>query len=205
METTQPKPNSAAPGGASFGGNRGGNAGGRGGNRGGGGRGGQRGGGGRKPGGYQSFGDVKPEFDQKTLSVRRVTRVVAGGRRFAFSVVLAIGDRKGQVGVGVGKAGDTAQAIDKAYSAAKRSMLKLRLTDKQSLPHDGQAKYNSARVYLTPNRGRGIVAGSAVRVVLDLGGVNHVTSKVLSPTKNKLNIARATLETLKQFTAQKKS
>ena len=104
--------------------------------RGGAGRGGPRGGGkdgGRRPGGPRGE-RAKPEFDQKSLEVRRVARVVAGGRRFSFSVAMVIGDRKGRVGVGTGKAGDTALAINKAIRSAKKSMIKIKLNKQGSLP-----------------------------------------------------------------------
>jgi small subunit ribosomal protein S5 len=113
-----------------------------------------------------------------------------------FSVALAIGDRNGLVGLGTGKAIDTSLAIQKAQKDAKKHMLKLKLTKTHSLPHDISAKYGSAKVMLMPNRGRGIIAGSAVRDMLLLAGVKDVTSKVLSGSKNKLNNARATMEAL---------
>src|SRR3989344_5939894 len=96
------------------------------------------------------FGRPKPEFDQKILSIRRVTRVVAGGRRFSFSVALAAGDRKGNVGLGLGKAGDTSLAINKALRNAKKNMIKLKLNKQMSLPHEVSAKFSSSYVMLMP-------------------------------------------------------
>jgi len=154
--------------------------------------GGPRQGGSRRPG----FERAKPEYDQKILEIRRVTRVVSGGRRMTFSVALAIGDRKGLVGLGTGKAIDTSMAIQKAQKAAKKNMLKLSLTKTQSLPYDISAKFGSAKVMLMPNRGRGIISGSAVRDMLLLAGVKDVTTKILSGSKNKLNNARATMVAL---------
>ncbi len=141
----------------------------------------------------------RSEFDQKTLVVRRVTRVVAGGRRFAFSVAVVTGNKKGSVGVGIGKAGDTSQAIQKALADAKKSMITLNLTKTHSITGPGEAKNSSARVMVFPNKGRGLVAGSAVRTVLELAGVKDVTAKVTSPSKNKLNIARAAIDALRPF------
>ena len=144
---------------------------------------------------------ARSEFDQKIISIRRVTRVMAGGRRFSFSVALVAGDRKGSVGVGTGKAADTALAIEKAARAAKKNMVKLTLTKEKRIPHDIKAKYCASRVWLSPATGRGLVAGSSMRAVLELGGVKDVTGKILSRSKNKLNNARATikaLETLKK-------
>lgn len=149
------------------------------------------------------FGDKpKPEFDQKMIQIRRVTRVVAGGRRFAFSVVLAIGDKKGSLGIGIGKAQDTSLAIQKALNKAKKNLLRLKLTKDHSIPHGMDAKFSSAIITVRPNFGRGIVAGSAIRTLLELGGVKDVTVKVLSRSKNKLNNAEALIKALTPF-AQK--
>lgn len=142
---------------------------------------------------------AKPEFDSKTLTIRRVTRVVSGGRRFAFSVALVAGNRKGMVGVGLGKAGDTALAIDKAMRHAKKHMVKINTTKSMSIPHEVYAKYSSGRVELRPVKDRGLVAGSAARTVLELAGITNVAAKIISPSKNQLNIARATVEALKSL------
>lgn len=139
---------------------------------------------------------AKPEFDSKMLSIRRVARVVSGGRRFSFSVALVAGNRKGLVGVGLGKAGDTSLAIDKAMRDAKKHMIKVLTTKDMSIPHEVYAKYSSARVQIIPVKDRGLVAGSAVRNILELAGIKNVVAKIVSPSKNKLNIARATLEAL---------
>ncbi len=139
---------------------------------------------------------VRPEFDQKTLAVRRVARVVAGGRRFNFSVLLVLGNREGSVGVGLGKAADTALAMDKANKRAKREMIRVPRTKNRSIPHELDAKYSSALVVLRPAKGKGLVAGSAARAVLELAGVTDVNAKILSGSKNKLNIARATIKAL---------
>jgi small subunit ribosomal protein S5 len=133
------------------------------------------------------------------LNIRRVARVVAGGRRFTFSVAMVLGNRKGSVGVGVGKAGDTTLAIDKASRVAKKHMIKLNLTKDKSIAHEITEKYSSATVMLRPAKGKGLVAGSAVRSVLELGGVTDTTAKILSPSKNKLNIAQATIKALNKL------
>src|SRR3989344_5499343 len=142
---------------------------------------------------------VRSEFDHKTIDVRRVARVVAGGRRFSFAVSIVVGDRKGTVGVGTGKSGDTASAIEKAIRSAKKSAIKIALTDKSSIPHDVEAKYASAVIRIMPTPGRGIVAGSAVRTVLTLAGITDAGAKIFSGSKNKLNIARAAIEALKKM------
>lgn len=143
----------------------------------------------------------KSEFDQKMINIRRVARVVAGGRRFSFSVAIIIGNKKGKVGVGLGKAGDTTLAIDKAVRNAKKHMITVSLTKDSSIAHDTSAKYNASRVMLIPAAGRGLVAGSSVRPVLELAGVTNVIAKVHSGSKNGLNNARAAVEALKSLKA----
>ncbi len=138
----------------------------------------------------------KSEYDQRIIGIRRVTRVVAGGRRFSFSVVVVAGNHKGTVGVGTGKAGDTALAVEKAYRSAVKHRIQIPLTETQSIAHDVEAKYSSGRVILYPLPGRGLVAGGSVRDVLELAGVKDVGAKILSPSKNKLNNAQAALKAL---------
>ena len=146
-----------------------------------------------------SFERPKPEFDQKMVSIRRVTRVVAGGRRMTFAVAIAIGDKKGSVGLGTGKGGDTAIAIAKALRQAKKNMFKIKTTKDMSLPHQVSAKYSSSILTIMPNRGKGLVAGSTVRDMLILSGIKNVTAKLHSGSKNKLNNARVAYKTLYQL------
>lgn len=140
---------------------------------------------------------VRPEFDQKIISIRRVTRVMAGGRRFSFSVAIVIGDKRGKVGVGIGKAGDTQLAIEKAVRDAKKNMIVVAMNKEGHILHDVHTKYASSEVMIMPAPGRGIVAGSSVRTVLEHAGVKDVTAKIFSRSKNKLNNARAAVEALK--------
>jgi small subunit ribosomal protein S5 len=144
---------------------------------------------------------VRSEFDQKIISIRRVTRVMAGGRRFNFSVSMVIGNKKGKVGVGIGKAGDTQLAIDKAIRNARKNMIEIPLNKHQHIPHDVHVKVASSEVMIMPAPGRGLVAGSSVRTVLELGGVKDVTAKIFSRSKNKLNNARAAVAALKKLQA----
>jgi small subunit ribosomal protein S5 len=146
---------------------------------------------------------VKPEFDQKILDIRRVTRVTKGGKRMNFSVSMVVGDKKGSVGVGTGKANDTSVAIDKAYRNAKRNILRLNLTKTMSIPHEVGAKYCSGKVSIMPASGRGVSAGSALKNVIELAGIKDVTAKIISPSKNKLNISRAALLALSAFDKNK--
>lgn len=144
----------------------------------------------------------RSEFDQKIIGIRRVTRVMAGGRRFSFSVAMVIGDKKGRVGFGVGKASDTALAIEKASRDAKRQMITLNLTENNSIPYNVSAKYCASQIEIRPARGKGLVAGSAVRSVLELAGVTDVTAKILSRSKSPINNARATLNALREFSKE---
>lgn len=144
---------------------------------------------------------ARSEFDQKIISIRRVTRVMAGGRRFNFSVAMVIGNKKGKVGVGIGKAGDTQLAIDKAIRSARKNLIEIPLNKNQHIPHDVHVKVASSEVMIMPAPGRGLVAGSSVRTVLELGGVKDVTAKIFSRSKNKLNNARAAIAALKKLKA----
>ena len=149
--------------------------------------------------GRPSFERPKPEFDQKMVSIRRVTRVVAVGRRMTFAVAIAIGDKKGSIGLGTGKGGDTAVAIAKALRQAKKNMFKIKTTKEMSIPHEVSAKFGSSKLTIMPNRGKGLVSGSTVRDILILGGIKNVTAKLHSGSKNKLNNARVAYKTLYQL------
>lgn len=143
----------------------------------------------------------KSEYDSKMINIRRVARVVAGGRRFSFSVAIIIGNKKGKVGVGLGKAGDTTLAIDKATRDAKKHMITVSLTKDNSIAHEVSAKYNASRLSIMPAPGRGLVAGSSVRPVLELAGITNIVAKIHSGSKNGLNNARAAIEALKSLKA----
>lgn len=143
----------------------------------------------------QSRQPEKREYDHKVLDIARVARVMAGGRRFSFRAAVVIGDRNGKVGVGVGKGADTAIAIDKAINSAKKKIVKINV-ETGTVPVDSTAKFGSANVIIKPAKeGKGIVAGGAVRTVVDLVGIKNITAKMLGG-KNKLNNARATIKAL---------
>lgn len=140
----------------------------------------------------------KPEFDQKLLDLARVTRVVKGGRRFSFRATLVIGNRKGKVGVGVGKGPDASESIKKAFNDAKKNMINVVMKN-GTIPHDIEYKSGSARILMrSAAAGKGIVAGGAMRSVFDLAGIRDIVAKSLG-TSNKLNLARATSEALNSF------
>lgn len=146
----------------------------------------------------------RPEFEQKMLDLRRVTRVVKGGRRFRFRATLIIGNRKGKVGVGVSKGSDVSDAIQKAYNDAKKNMITVTLDpETMTIPHEVKAKLGSAKVLLKPGfKGQGVIAGGAVRAVVDLLGVKDIVSKSLGAS-NPLNVARATVKALEGLKAPK--
>lgn len=144
----------------------------------------------------------KSEFQEKVIEVRRVTRVMAGGKRFSFRATVVLGDLKGRVGLGVAKGLDVSQAIEKAKRQAEKQMMTISLKDNRTLPHMVEAKYSAARVRIKPARaGHGLIAGGAARVVLELAGVKDVSAKTLGRTKNKLTNALATIEALKTIRA----
>jgi small subunit ribosomal protein S5 len=156
--------------------------------------------GGRRPGGRgEKPKREKPEFDSKTLDVRRVTRVVSGGRRFSLHVSVIAGDHNGRVGLGTGKALDTQAAMEKAMKSAKRNMIRINLDDKKKIAHAVEAKYDTAKVWISPNNGKGLIAGAAARIIFSLAGVQNITAKFHGPTKNKLNNARAVMKALEKI------
>ncbi len=159
----------------------------------------------RNPRRQRSEGKARPEFDQKIIDIRRVARVVAGGRRFNFSVSIVIGDHKGSVGVGLGKGGDTALAIEKALRNAKKNLIKIPVTKTMSISYEVAAKYGASRVTIMPTPGRGVVAGSSVRSVIELAGLRDVGAKLRSSPKNRLNNARVAVLALRQLTPHRRA
>jgi small subunit ribosomal protein S5 len=170
-------------------------------------RGGGQGGQNRRPGfGRAGFGRDKPNdgLETKMLDLARVTRVTGGGKRMSFRAVVIAGDKKGKVGIGIDKGKDVSQAIDKATRRAKKNLISVVIVD-GTIPHEATAKSGPARIMLKPQKkGRGLVAGGAVRMICELAGIKNVSSKILSGSKNKLNNARATMEALKKLKARTK-
>jgi small subunit ribosomal protein S5 len=138
------------------------------------------------------------EFEEEVISVDRVTRVVKGGRRLRFRATVVIGDKKGRVGYGIGKSTEVQLAIQKAVSKAKKGLIRVPIYN-GSIPHTIQTKFKAAIVFLKPaGAGTGIIAGGAVRKMLDLAGVKNVLSKSIG-SSNKLNTTKATFQALSQL------
>jgi len=165
------------------------------------GQGGRRGRGGEKGGrggrGFHGQREAKSEFDQKVIDIARVTRVTKGGKRFSFRTTVVIGDGKSRVGVGTGKGVDVAQSMQKAYNKAQKNLISV-FTVNGTIPYQVESKYKSAVVLLKPAKG-GVKAGGPVRVVAKLAGIKSLTGKLIERTNSKINIARATIEALKQL------
>jgi small subunit ribosomal protein S5 len=143
---------------------------------------------------------VREEFKERVLDNRRVTRVVAGGKRFRFRVTIVLGDERGRIGIGVAKGLDVQQAIAKAKADAKKNMLTIKLKDGRTISHEVIAKYSAAKVLIKPaSKGHGLRAGGSVRFVLAFAGIKDATAKVLGRTPNKLTNAMATIEALKKL------
>lgn len=146
----------------------------------------------------------KSEFDQKLVDIRRVTRVVAGGRRMRFRVTIVLGDKKRRVGVGTAKGNDVSSAIEKAVKQAKKNMVTVPVTENGTIPHEAHVQEGSARLFLKPAfPGTGIIAGGSVRPVLELAGIRNVFSKIYG-TNNKLNNVYATVKALSEMRSKEK-
>ncbi len=179
----------------------------RGGQRGGGQRGGGQRGGGQRGGGQRGRGGKRgprgPQREddgiaEKVIHINRSSKVVKGGRRFGFSALVVVGDKKGKVGLGTGKAREVITCINKGTEVARRNMVKVSLNG-ATLPHEVYSIYDGARVLLRPaSPGTGIIAGKIVRAVLESAGVRDVLSKSLG-SKNPANVAKAALQALQQL------
>ncbi|MBT5016400.1 30S ribosomal protein S5 [Candidatus Peregrinibacteria bacterium] len=142
------------------------------------------------------------EYDEEVIQLDRVTRVVKGGRRLRFRATVAIGNRKGKVGVGVAKSNEVVGAIKKAVTKAKQNLIIVPITKDDTIPHRIQSKFKASKILLIPaGPGTGIIAGGATRRIIELSGVKNILSKTLG-SPNKLNNSKATIEALKALRAR---
>lgn len=149
--------------------------------------------------GFRGRDKINDGFDSKLLDLARVTRVTGGGKRLRFRAVVIAGDKKGRIGIGIDKGRDVSQAIEKATNKAKKNLVSVAIVG-GTISHEVEAKSGPARILLKPQKkGRGLVAGGAIRAICELAGIKNISSKILSGSKNKLNNARATMEALKKL------
>lgn len=164
------------------------------------GRGGNRG---PKRGGDRSQ-EKRDEFEQRILDIARVTRVMAGGKRMNFRACVAIGDKKGKVGVGLGKGADVTMAVNKAVNKAKKDMINVSSVN-ETITHSIYHKEGAAKLLFKPARkGRGVIAGGVARVIFELAGIKNVTCKQMG-TNNKVNNARCVISALKELRSANKA
>jgi len=153
---------------------------------------------------YSSRQPVDKEYEDRVIQVNRVTKKTSGGNKMGFSVLVVIGNRKGKVGAGLGKAKDVMSSVQKAISYAKKHMITVPLHEGRTVAHRIEVKYGAARMFLKPApKGSGIIAGGAARAILELAGVKDVVAKRLG-TNNKITNVYATLEALRQIRTEKK-
>lgn len=146
----------------------------------------------------QHYMDSNDLFQEEVISVRRVTKVVKGGKNFRFSAAVVVGDKNGQVGMGKGKAREVPLAIKKAVADAKKNMVKVPIIN-ETIPYFKIGTYGASKVVMRPaSPGTGVIAGGAVRVIMELAGVKNILTKILK-SKNSITVARATMDALKKF------
>ena len=145
----------------------------------------------------ENMDSKKKLLEERVVSISRVTKVTKGGRHFRFSATMAVGDGKGLVGIGTGKANEVPEAIKKGIQAANKNLTKVSVIDNRTIPHDAIGECGKARVLIKPAKeGTGVIAGGPVRVIVELAGIKDIVSKSLG-SNTKVNMAKATLEALK--------
>lgn len=142
--------------------------------------------------------EKKDELEKKTVSINRITKVVKGGRKMRFSALVVIGDKKGKVGIGMGKGAEVSMAIEKANVDAKRNMIEISLKE-TTIPHEVIGKFEKTKVIMMPApKGTGIIAGGSVRSLVELVGIEDITTKLYG-SNNPINCVKATLDGLRQL------
>lgn len=153
----------------------------------------------RRSGGRGPRRDREKQYQEQVISINRVSKTVKGGRRLRFSVLVAIGDGKGTVGYGTGKANEVPDAIRKALDSAKKNLYKVPVVKGDTIPHAITAKYGACNIFLKPApEGTGLVAGGPVRAVLELAGIKNIYSKVYG-SRTSINMVRATVDGISQL------
>lgn len=139
------------------------------------------------------------EFEERVVTINRVTKVVKGGRRFRFAALVVIGDKKGRVGFGTGKANEVPDAIKKAIEDAKKNVFEIPIINGTTIPHEAVGRFGAGKVLIKPaTEGTGVIAGGAVRDVLELAGLNDILSKCIG-SRTPINMVRSTVEALKSL------